>query len=151
MNSCQARNLGQGANPASAFSSVFLAKQFNPMLAYYGGSAQDHQPCALMAYDAAHGDDMRFSGLTIAVATAAFLAAGASFAADIEIPARPAHEDFSIQKGPPNCTRWTDECVNCSRGGEGERSVCSNIGFACQPQAIRCLSPAVPHSEPAKK
>jgi hypothetical protein len=87
----------------------------------------------------------------IAIATAAFLAAGASFAAEIEIPPRTTLHDVSVHKGPPNCSRWTDECVNCSRGGEGEPSVCSNIGFACQPQAIRCLSPATPHSEPQKK
>jgi hypothetical protein len=96
---------------------------------------------------------MRFPGLTIAIATAALLAASTAFAADLKIPPRttPAHEDVSVQKGPPNCSRWTDECVNCSRGVDGERSVCSNIGFACQPQAIRCLSPAVPQGEPAKK
>jgi hypothetical protein len=109
--------------------------------------------CALMGRDAAHGENMRFSCLTIAIATAVFLAAGASFAADLKISPRtaPAGEDFSVQKGPPNCSRWTDECVNCSRAAKGERSVCSNIGFACQPQAIRCLSPAIPKSEPAKK
>jgi hypothetical protein len=94
---------------------------------------------------------MRFFDLTIAIATAAVFAAGASFAADLKIPSRPAHEDVSVHKGPPNCSRWTDECVNCSRGADGEPSVCSNIGFACQPQAIRCLSPAVPHDEPKKK
>jgi hypothetical protein len=27
------------------------------------------------------------------------------------------------------------------RGAAGEAPVCSNIGFACQPKAIRCLSP----------
>jgi len=56
-----------------------------------------------------------------------------------------------VHKGPPNCSRWTDECVNCSRGSEGEAPVCSNIGFACQPKAVRCLSPAVPQGEPQKK
>jgi hypothetical protein len=94
---------------------------------------------------------MRFSGLNIAVAMVAFLAAGASFAAELEIPPRTAPEAVSVHKGPPNCSRWTDECVNCSRGAEGEAPVCSNIGFACQPKAIRCLSPAVPQGEPQKK
>jgi len=55
-----------------------------------------------------------------------------------------------VHKGPPNCSRWTDECVNCSRGGADEAPVCSNIGFACQPKAVRCLSPAVPQGEPRK-
>jgi hypothetical protein len=94
---------------------------------------------------------MRRFHLILAIGAATLIAACASFAADIEIPTRPTHEDVSVQKGPPNCYRWTDECVNCSRSGDGGRSVCSNIGFACQPQAIRCLSPAIPHSEPAKK
>jgi hypothetical protein len=63
-------------------------------------------------------------------------------AAELEIPPpqRPS-ENISMQKGPPNCSRWTDECVNCARGAEGEAPVCSNIGFACQPKAIRCLNP----------
>jgi hypothetical protein len=94
---------------------------------------------------------MRVSDLTIAIATAALLAAAAALAADLKILPRTAPEDVSVQQGPPNCQRWTDECVNCSRGGDGEPSVCSNIGVACQPQAIRCLSPAIPHSEPSKK
>jgi hypothetical protein len=94
---------------------------------------------------------MRFSGLTIAVATAALLAAGASFAADLKIPPRTTPEDISVHKGPPNCSRWTDECVNCSRGAGGDAPVCSNIGFACQPKPVRCLSTAIPHGEPPKK
>ena len=94
---------------------------------------------------------MRRSRLILLLASAALLAAGASFAADLEIPPRPAPEDVSVHKGPPNCSRWTDECVNCSRGAEGEAPVCSNIGFACQPKAVRCLSAAVPHGEPQKK
>jgi len=89
--------------------------------------------------------------LLILLATAALLAAGAAFAAELEIPSRTATEDVSVHKGPPNCSRWTDECVNCSRGAAGDAPVCSNIGFACQPKAVRCLSPAIPHSEPQKK
>jgi hypothetical protein len=94
---------------------------------------------------------MRVSNLTIAAATAAFLAAGASFAADLKIPRRTAPEDVSVHKGPPNCSRWTDECVNCSRGAAADAPVCSNIGFACQPEPVRCLSPASPRGEPQKK
>jgi hypothetical protein len=92
-----------------------------------------------------------FSNLTLTIAMAAFLAAGASFAAELEIPPRTAPEDISVHKGPPNCSRWTDECVNCSRGAADEAPVCSNIGFACQPKTVRCLSTAIPHSEPQKK
>jgi hypothetical protein len=93
---------------------------------------------------------MRRSLLILLPASAALLA-GAAFAAELEIPPRRAPEDISVHKGPPNCSRWTDECVNCSRGGDGEPPVCSNIGFACQPQPVRCLSPLIPHSEPQKK
>ena len=89
--------------------------------------------------------------LILLLAPAALLAAGALFAADLKIPTRPAPEDVSVREGPPNCSRWTDECVNCSRDAEGDAPLCSNIGFACQPKPVRCLSPAVPHSEPRKK
>ena len=63
----------------------------------------------------------------------------AAAAAELPIPSRIAPKDVSIQTGPPNCARWTDECVSCTRGAKGEAAVCSNIGFACQPKAIRCL------------
>jgi hypothetical protein len=89
--------------------------------------------------------------LILLLASATLLAAGASFAADLKIPQRTAPEDISVHQGPPNCSRWTDECVNCSRYAEGDAPVCSNMGFACQPKTVRCLSPAVPHSEPQKK
>lgn len=94
---------------------------------------------------------MRFSDLPIPAATAALLAAGASFAADLKIPPRTALEDISVHRGPPNCSRWTDECVNCSRGAAGGAPVCSNIGFACQPKPVRCLSAAAPRREPQKQ
>ncbi len=95
-------------------------------------------------------DELRFPGLTLALASTALLA-GAAFAAELEIPSRTAPEGVSVHQGPPNCSRWTDECVNCSRTAAGEAPVCSNIGFACQPKGVRCLIPAVPHSEPRKK
>jgi hypothetical protein len=94
---------------------------------------------------------MRVSALAIPVATVALLTAGASFGADLRIAPRTAPEDISVHRGPPNCSRWTDECVNCTRGAEGDAPVCSNIGFACQPQKVRCLAPAIPQSEPQKK
>jgi hypothetical protein len=94
---------------------------------------------------------MRFSALAIPFATAALLAAGASFAADLKIPRRAAPQDISVHQGPPNCSRWTDECVNCARGAEGDAPVCSNIGFACQPKAVRCLNSGIPQGQPQKK
>jgi hypothetical protein len=72
------------------------------------------------------------------------IAGSAALAAELDIPPRPAPANVPMQQGPPNCSRWTDDCVNCARSAEGEAPLCSNIGVACQPKAIRCLSPAVP-------
>ena len=83
--------------------------------------------------------DMMFALLSISVAAAASLRA-----AELDIPARRAPPDnVSMQTGPPNCVRWTDDCVNCTRGAAGDAPVCSNIGIACQPRAIRCVSDAL--------
>src|ERR1700675_2851371 len=83
--------------------------------------------------------------MTIAVMT---ITADAAVAAELAIPSRKPPADFSMQKGPRNCARWTDECVNCARGATaGEAPVCSNIGFACQPKAIRCLTPEASQSK----
>ena len=81
----------------------------------------------------------------LAVALLAMTGSGVA-AAELEIPPRQPAEKVSMQKGPPNCSRWTDECVSCSRGAAGEAPVCSNIGIACQPKAIRCTG-----ADPAKK
>lgn len=89
--------------------------------------------------------------LVIALAAISTSAGGAADAAEIELPPRRAPPDVSVHEAPANCSRWTDECVNCSRAADGAPPVCSNIGFACQPQAIRCLSLDVPQSEPSKK
>jgi len=86
---------------------------------------------------------MRHKHLIVMAAIFA-LTVGATLAAELEIPPRQAPENVSMQKGPPNCSRWTDDCVNCTRSTEDEAPVCSNMGVACQPKAIRCLSPAAP-------
>ncbi|MEW6767397.1 MAG: hypothetical protein AB1342_05130 [Pseudomonadota bacterium] len=70
---------------------------------------------------------------------------GASFAADLPVPAlvKPKAVEtpasIPVQQNQPNCTAWTDECVKCTRGAGGAAPACNNIGFACQPKAIRCL------------
>ena len=97
------------------------------------------------------GNHRELRGLLIArfliarflIAMSMTIAADAAGAAELAIPSRKPPADFAVQKGPPNSARWTDECVNCARGATaGEASVCSNIGFACRPKAIRCLIPA---------
>lgn len=73
-----------------------------------------------------------------------------AFAAEIEIPPLRKPKELSVYVNQPNCLRWTDDCVNCTRGADGQAPTCSNIGFACQPKAIRCLGDAAP-AEPPKK
>lgn len=63
----------------------------------------------------------------------------AAVAADLPVPPRVVPKNVSVQSGPPHCNRWTDDCVNCTRGTGGASPTCSNIGFACQPKSIRCL------------
>ena len=68
--------------------------------------------------------------------------------ADI-VPEAPANSpvppnDPAVQAQPPGCAAWTDRCVICQR--DGRKITCSNIGIACQPQAIECV-----RSEPAEQ
>ena len=86
---------------------------------------------------------MRHCRLVVALLALAGSAASA-LSAEIEIPPLRGHDKVSVQKGPPNCSRWTDGCVNCSRDDKDDQPVCSNIGIACQPKAITCLRPATP-------
>ncbi len=87
---------------------------------------------------------MRQFGLMVALLTISAFAGSAALAAEIELPPRQPPENVSMQKGPPNCKQWTDDCVNCTRSADGEAPACSNTGIACQPKAIRCLSPDSP-------
>lgn len=54
------------------------------------------------------------------------------------VPAPPPRGDRSVQAGEADCAAWTDRCVVCERRAEGRVS-CSNIGIACQPQAVQCV------------
>jgi hypothetical protein len=47
--------------------------------------------------------------------------------------------DPAVQARIPACAVWTDRCVTCQIA-DGKVS-CSNIGIACQPQAVVCLRP----------
>jgi hypothetical protein len=84
---------------------------------------------------------MQHLALAVALLAISGLTGSSVRTAELDIPPPPPTENFSMQKGPPNCSRWTDECVNCTRGAEGDAAVCTNIGPACQPKAIRCISP----------
>ncbi len=45
--------------------------------------------------------------------------------------------DPAVQASMPGCATWTDRCVTCTR--DAGAVSCSNIGIACQPQAVVCL------------
>jgi hypothetical protein len=93
---------------------------------------------------------MRRSHITMLMLVVVLAATGAH-AAEIEIPPPVKPGELSVHVNQPNCSRWTDECVNCTRGADGQAPACSNIGFACQPKAIRCIGSEIPQSEPQKK
>jgi len=56
-----------------------------------------------------------------------------------DLPAKPPvpPNGPAVQARIPGCAIWTDRCVTCTRTA-GSAS-CSNIGIACQPQAVECL------------
>ncbi len=56
--------------------------------------------------------------------------------------------DRAVQANQPNCRRWTNECVNCTRSADDSAPVCSNIGVSCQPKPIRCLEDAPSQNAP---
>src|SRR5882762_1250233 len=55
-----------------------------------------------------------------------------------DVPAAPVPpNDPAVQANLPGCAAWTDRCVTCQR--DAGKITCSNIGIACQPQAVECL------------
>jgi hypothetical protein len=48
-------------------------------------------------------------------------------------------KETSVHTGRPQCLRWTDGCVSCTRNDIKDKPACSNIGPACQPTEIRCI------------
>jgi hypothetical protein len=54
-------------------------------------------------------------------------------------PAKPPvpPNDPAVQARLPGCAVWTDHCVTCQR--DAGKISCSNIGIACQPQAVECV------------
>lgn len=85
---------------------------------------------------------MRHLALAVALLALSALSGSSVRTAELEIPPSKPSETFSMQKGPPNCSQWTDACVTCTREADGEAPACSNIGVACQPKAIRCIAAA---------
>jgi len=54
--------------------------------------------------------------------------------------------DPAVQARLPGCAVWTDRCVICQLAGDTVS--CSNIGIACQPQAVVCLRPTAADKKP---
>jgi hypothetical protein len=55
--------------------------------------------------------------------------------------------DPAVQAQMPGCAVWTDRCVSCQR--DAGKITCSNIGIACQPQAVECVRPEAVEEKPA--
>jgi len=85
---------------------------------------------------------MRAIALAATIACVASLNAAAS---DLNLtpPPEPA-QDRPLRIDLPNCSRWTDDCVTCTRETKDGAPVCANIGIACQPKAVHCLDDASP-------
>ena len=63
-------------------------------------------------------------------------------AASAQTPSQPPPAEQAVSMrgfgdADTTCREWNDGCVTCRRPDAGE-AVCSNIGIACQPQAISC-------------
>jgi len=85
----------------------------------------------------------------LAITLSAHAAEPALPTADIvpDVPAKPAvpPDDPAVQARLPGCAVWTDRCVTCER--ETGRISCSNIGIACQPQAVECVRSEPPEEK----
>jgi hypothetical protein len=62
------------------------------------------------------------------------------------VPSSSAPHVLNYGDSDATCSRWSDGCQTCSRGTAGE-GICSNIGIACQPAAVKCIE----RNENAKK
>jgi hypothetical protein len=78
---------------------------------------------------------------TIMLMIAAALLAAPAGAADMPVQGKPPASENIHAYGDnnPSCQVWTDGCRSCNRAN-GAPS-CSNIGIACQPGIVRCVTP----------
>jgi hypothetical protein len=88
----------------------------------------------------------------ILAATAALVLCSAAAA---QTPPQPsaAQEEASLHgfgDADKTCQEWTDGCRTCTRPESGEAG-CSNIGIACQPNAISCTRRAEEKKPEEKK
>ena len=90
---------------------------------------------------------MRGFYLAAVIAISLLLGGGSAIAAELVIPPRKATQEttapqttkppreISMQQGPTNCLRWTDECVNCMRGAAGEVGVLATVSTSTRRMA----------------
>jgi len=75
----------------------------------------------------------------LAMALMAFQAGAADLPVQGKPRSPPSENIHAYGDSHPSCQVWTDGCRRCDRTG-GTPS-CSNIGIACQPAAVRCVTP----------
>lgn len=92
-----------------------------------------------------------FRIILISIAAAIAMGFPPAMAEDSFSSAQPASNERAVQADQPHCSRWTDECVNCTRDSAAGAPICSNIGMACQPKSIRCLADAPAQERPQSK
>lgn len=80
---------------------------------------------------------------TVAFVIAAALLALPTRAADLPVQGKPApapsENIHAYGDSNPSCQVWTDGCRRCDRTNGAPN--CSNIGIACQPGAVTCVTP----------
>jgi len=72
-------------------------------------------------------------------------------AADLPIEGKPLPSEniHSYGDSNPSCQVWTDGCRRCNRADGAPN--CSNIGIACQPGAIKCVTEPKSAQPPEKQ
>jgi hypothetical protein len=90
-----------------------------------------------------------FALAMIAVAHAAETLPSADIVPDAPASAAVPPNDPAVQAHLPGCAVWTDRCVTCQR--DAGKVTCSNIGIACQPEAVVCVRPEPAEQKPAEE
>ncbi|HEY1540863.1 MAG TPA: hypothetical protein VGG01_00500 [Xanthobacteraceae bacterium] len=92
------------------------------------------------------------AAMVAALAFALALAASPALAQSAAAPPAPPAVSPAIQgygDHDKTCLAWSDGCVSC-RAGADHAAACTNIGIACQPQAIACSERQEKQDKPAK-
>jgi hypothetical protein len=77
--------------------------------------------------------------IAMLLTTASVLAQAPSVPPAKEAPADAEATIHNYGTTEKTCLRWTDGCRTCARLSDGSQ-ICSNVGIACQPVAITCVT-----------